>query len=48
MRPGIEPMSSWVLVGFITTEPQRELLFHNFILVGLALILELAVDKAIL
>ena len=20
-RPGIEPMSSWILVGFVTTEP---------------------------
>ena len=25
MRPGIEPASSWILVGFVTTEPQREL-----------------------
>ena len=24
-RPGIEPASSWILVGFITTEPQQEL-----------------------
>ena len=24
-RPGIEPTSSWILVGFITTEPQWEL-----------------------
>ena len=23
-RPGIKPASSWILVGFITTEPQRE------------------------
>ena len=23
--PGIEPMSSWVLVGLITTEPRQEL-----------------------
>ena len=23
--PGIEPVSSWILVGFVTTEPQREL-----------------------
>ena len=26
LRPRIEPESSWILVGFITTEPQRELL----------------------
>ena len=31
-RPGIEPASSWIPVGFITTEPQRELWF--FLLVG--------------
>ena len=24
-RPGIKPQSSWVLVGFVTTEPQQEL-----------------------
>ena len=24
-RPGIEPTSSWILVGFVTTEPQWEL-----------------------
>ena len=24
--PGIEPASSWLLVGFITTQPQLELL----------------------
>ena len=24
-RPGIEPMSSWILVGFVTAEPRREL-----------------------
>ena len=29
-RPGIKPASSWVLVGFITTEPQWELLMFNF------------------
>ena len=23
-RPGIEPSSSWIWVGFVTTEPQRE------------------------
>ena len=26
-RPGIEPKSLWILVGFVTTEPQRE--FHD-------------------
>ena len=30
VRPGIEPVSSWVLVGFITTEPQTELLILFF------------------
>ena len=25
-RPGIKPASSWLLVGFVTTEPQCELL----------------------
>ena len=25
MRPGIKPESSWILVGFVTTEPQQEL-----------------------
>ena len=29
VRPGIEPESSWVLVGFFTTEPQQEL--HLFL-----------------
>ena len=24
-RPGIKPTSSWILVGFVTTKPQREL-----------------------
>ena len=26
-RPGIKPMSWWILVGFVTTEPPQELLF---------------------
>ena len=26
VRPGIEPASSWILVGFISAEPQWELL----------------------
>ena len=25
MRPGIEPASSWILVGFISAEPRQEL-----------------------
>ena len=25
VRPGIEPKSSWILVGFVTVEPQQEL-----------------------
>ena len=33
VRPGIKPLSSWILVGFITAEPQGELssfvLFHG-------------------
>ena len=30
-RPGTEPISSWILVGFITTEPQQELLMEDFL-----------------
>jgi len=26
VRPGLEPASSWIPVGFVTTEPQEELL----------------------
>ena len=29
-RPGIEPESSWILLGFITTEPQWEYPHPNF------------------
>ena len=29
-RLGIQPASSWILVGFITTEPQQELLINIF------------------
>ena len=29
VEPGIEPMSSWVLVRFITTEPWQELQCHS-------------------
>ena len=31
MRLGIEPTSSWILVRFITTEPQQELPRHVFL-----------------
>ena len=40
-RPGIESMSSWILVGFITAVPQRELLrffFFFFFFFGVGLI----------
>ena len=30
--PGIQPASSWILVGFVTTEPQGELSFLFFFL----------------
>ena len=30
-RPGIKPASSWILVGFLTTEPQQELLIWIFL-----------------
>ena len=26
VRPGMEPVSSWILVGFFTTDPGQELL----------------------
>ena len=29
-RPGIEPVSSWILVRFVSTEPRRELPTRNF------------------
>ena len=29
-RPEMEPASSWILVGFITTEPPQEFLYHIF------------------
>ena len=32
--PGIEPATSWILVGFITTEPQWELLHNSFLKVA--------------
>ena len=31
VRPGVEPTSSCILLRFITTEPQWELLFHIYI-----------------
>ena len=31
VRPGIKPTTSWILVGFVTTEPQQELLFYLLI-----------------
>ena len=31
-RPGIEPKSSWTLVGFVTSEPQRELRINAFLI----------------
>ena len=30
VRPGIELASSWILVGFVTSEPQWELLTSRF------------------
>ena len=30
VRPGIKPTTSWFLVGFISTVPQRELPFYDF------------------
>ena len=30
-RPGIEPTFSWILVRFLPTEPQRELLAFSFL-----------------
>ena len=32
-RPGIEPMSSWILVGFVTAEPWWKLLVILFLIV---------------
>ena len=29
-RPGIEPASAWILVRFVTAQPQQELLFLSF------------------
>ena len=34
IEAGVEPVSSWILVGFITAEPQRELLFLIFFKMG--------------
>ena len=30
-RPGIKPVSSWILVRLVSTEPERELLLKNFL-----------------
>ena len=30
VRPGIEPMSSWIQVGFVIAEPQWELPNYHF------------------
>ena len=34
VRPGIEPSSSWILVRFITAEPQQELPPFSFLKQG--------------
>ena len=34
-RPGIEPASSWMLVGFLTAEPQWELLYVDFLMMAI-------------
>ena len=31
-RPGIKPTSSWILVGFVSTEAQWELLLRGFLI----------------
>ena len=36
-RPGIEPACSWMLVRFVSTEPQQELPFTIFFFLGLHL-----------
>ena len=38
-RPGIGPTSSWILVGFVTAEPQCELLSQDFLNFTCALVL---------
>ena len=35
MRPGIEPASSWILVGFVTAEPLQEFLIVVLICISL-------------
>ena len=32
VRPGIEPATSWFLVGFISAAPRWELLAHHFLM----------------
>ena len=40
MRPGIEPASSWVLVRFVTAEPQQGLLlFVDFLMMAIVTIM---------
>ena len=31
VKPGIEPKSSWILIGFVSTEPRLELLPFSFL-----------------
>ena len=40
-RPGIKPASSWILVGFLTAEPQWELPTRNYLMTIHVLILEI-------
>ena len=37
VEPGIKPTSSWMLVGFVSAEPQRELQQIYFLLITLSL-----------
>ena len=50
MRPGIEPASLWILVRFISAEPQQELLhfmiFIFSIIVGLLNLFNLVIKSA--
>ena len=46
-RPGIEPSSSWILVRFPSTEPQRELQVWRFNNTFLQTFLDLWVEKGI-
>ena len=33
-EPGIQPASSWILIVFVTAEPQQELLMPPFLIAG--------------